>query len=99
MRTSGNEAASLIFVTPGNSPLKYVAATLSSLTSLTRLSITITARLCTSMLRSFRALIKRGARTTSAGAVTSAMNVVEDRAFIASATSAGSAMQETRIGM
>lgn len=97
--TSGNDADSAIRWTPSTRLLKYLAATLGSRTSLTRLSITTTVRLWTSMLRSFSARISIGTRTASAGALTSATNVVEERALMHSGTWPGLDMHFTKRGI
>src|ERR1700730_16261465 len=61
--------------------------------------MTTTARLCTSILRSFKARVRGGTRTARAGAVTSATKVVLDRDLMQSGTEVGSDMHLTSIGM
>ena len=53
----------------------------------------------TSILLSLRARIISGTRTARAGAVTSATNVVDERALIQAGTESGLAMHFTRTGM
>lgn len=99
VRTSGNAAPFAIFCTPSTRGLRYVAATLGSRTSLTRLSITTTVRRWTSILLSLSARTRSGTSTAKAGDVTSATKVVDDNALMQAATESGSDMHLTRTGM
>ena len=76
-----------------------MAAIVGSLTSLTRLSVTTTVRRCTSILRSLRARRRSGTRTASAGALTSATNVVDDNDLMHAGTESGFDMHFTSAGI
>lgn len=84
--TSGKLAPVLIFSTPSSRELRYLAATAGSRTSLHTFSVMTTVRRCTSKLRSFNPLLRSGTSMASDGAVTSATNVVFDRALMVFAT-------------
>lgn len=99
MLTSGKAAPFAILETPSTNGLKYVAATLGSRTSLTRLSITTTVLRCTSILRSFNARMRRGTSTARAGDVTSATKVVDESALIQAGTESESDIHLTRTGI